>query len=71
MKIRMLTQRAGSGGIQYVGDEIDLPEAEARRLIADRQAEPVTRPAIESTMIAPPSQNAALPRPKPRKKSHA
>jgi hypothetical protein len=41
MKIRLLTARATATGAQNRGDTIDVPEAEAIRMIEGGQAEPV------------------------------
>lgn len=43
MKVRLLTSRAGFGFSQDIGDEIDLPQEEAVRLMKAGQAEPVRR----------------------------
>lgn len=41
MKIKLLTSRATAEGAQNRNDEIDVPDAEAKRLIEAGQAEPV------------------------------
>lgn len=41
MKIKLLTSRAGPMGSQNVGDEIEVPDDEAERMIAAGQALPV------------------------------
>ena len=41
MKIKLLTSRAGVGFSQNVGDEIEVSDAEARRMIEAGQAAPV------------------------------
>lgn len=42
MQVRLLTGRVGRGFTQRAGDVIELPGAEAKRLIDSRQAEPLT-----------------------------
>lgn len=44
MKIKLLVSRSGVDGAQNRGDEIDVPEAEAERMIAAMQAERVDAP---------------------------
>ena len=43
MKVKLTTARVGSlgGNVQDCGDAIDVPEAEARALIAAGEAEPM------------------------------
>jgi len=41
MKIKLLTARASAAGAQNVGDEVEVSDAEARRLIEAGAAEPV------------------------------
>lgn len=43
MKIKLLTSRATATGAQNRGDVIDVPDDEARRMIAGGQAQPVRR----------------------------
>lgn len=50
MKIKLLTSRAGIGESQNVGDEIDVPDEEAIRMIDAGQAEPV-RSAAKKTAV--------------------
>lgn len=40
MKIELLTSRAGADGAQNRGDVIDVPDAEAKRMIEAEQARP-------------------------------
>lgn len=47
MKIKLLVSRAGPAGVQNRGDEIDVCDAEAIRMIAAGQAEPVREAAVE------------------------
>lgn len=47
MKIRLLVSRAGPAGAQNRGDEIDVGDAEAIRMIAAGQAEPVREAPVE------------------------
>lgn len=41
MRIRLLVSRAGVDFAHSAGDEIDVPDAEARRMIEAQQAAPV------------------------------
>lgn len=66
MLVEFLCDRAGPCGIQHEGEAHDLPEAEALRLVAAGQARPA-KPAAPQTAMARPPENAALPRPKPRR----
>lgn len=43
MKIKLLVSRAGAFGAQNAGEVIDVPDAEAARMIAAGQAQPVRR----------------------------
>jgi len=44
MRVILDTERVSLGGIQRIGDAIDLPDSEAQRLIEDSQAH------LETTM---------------------
>ncbi len=44
MRIRLLVSRAGVDFSQNVGDEIDVPDKEATRMIEAGQAEPIRIP---------------------------
>lgn len=41
MKVRLLTGRVSSAGMNEAGDVIDVPEEEGQRMIARQLAEPV------------------------------
>jgi hypothetical protein len=41
MKIRLLVSRSGPAGAQNAGDQIDVPDAEAMRMIEAGQATPI------------------------------
>lgn len=47
MKIRLLVSRGGPGGVQAAGEEIEMANAEAVRMIEAGQAEPVRTQAAE------------------------
>lgn len=47
MKIKLLVSRAGPGGCQDVGDEIEVGDAEGVRMIEAKQAEPVRSVPVE------------------------
>ena len=49
MKIELLTSRSGPAGVQNRGDVVDLPDAEAKRMIDAGQAQPVRRSKPETT----------------------
>jgi len=44
VKVRLTTDRVDRGTLQLEGEEIELPEREARALIVAGQAEPVAAP---------------------------
>lgn len=44
MRVILDTERAGLGGIQRIGESVELPDREARALVEDGQAH------LESTM---------------------
>lgn len=48
MKIRLLTSRSGPAGAHNAGDEIEVSDAEAKRMIEAAQAEPVRRARAET-----------------------
>jgi len=60
MRIELTTERAGTLRHDREGDVIDVPEAEARRLIASGQA-------VECAAVAP-RENAAAPAHRPTNK---
>lgn len=47
MRIRMLVCQAGVDFVRNVGDEVEVGDAEAMRLIAAAYAEPVRRQVVE------------------------
>ena len=47
MKIRLLVSRAGADFVQHRGEEIEVDTAEAARMIAAEQAEPVREEPVE------------------------
>ena len=59
MKIRLLVSRAGAGFVQNRGDEIDVQDAEAIRMIEAGQAEPVRAPVVERAVRAPKAEKAS------------
>lgn len=52
MRVRMKTLSAGPAGVLAVGEVYDLPEAQARELVAGNYAEPVDRPAVPAKETA-------------------
>ena len=66
MKIRLNTDRCGSGGMQYAGDVVEIEDREAMRLIASHQAEPVEP---ETGALAP-QRAAVLERPRLNKRGN-
>lgn len=67
MRIRLTTARTCWGSSQRPGDTIDLPEDEARRLVAAGAAEP----AAAETAATEPTENAARPAPRVRRASRS
>ena len=62
MRVRLTSDRAGWGWEEHEGDLVELPEADARRLIESGQAEPaaeITEPAAETTEAPTPVQTSA------------
>lgn len=57
MKVELLVSRAGPAGVQNRGDQIDVPDDEARRMIDAEQAIPVREQKAER----------AIPKAKPEK----
>ena len=53
MLIRFTRLAAGNGWTAERGDVLDLPEAEARRLIARNHAEEVPAPPVAETVAVP------------------
>lgn len=58
MKIRLLVSRAGADGAFAPGDEIDVDDAEAVRMIEAGQCEPVRAAAIERAVPRAKSEKA-------------
>lgn len=58
MKIRMLVSRAGLNSAQSPGDEIEVSEAEAKRMIAAGQAELVRAAKAEKAVKRSASEKA-------------
>lgn len=58
MKIRLLVSRAAATGSQNRGDEIDVGEAEAIRMIEQGQAEPVRGAEPERAVKRPKTERA-------------
>ncbi len=48
MRVRLTTDRAGPLGLQHDGEIVDLPRAEALRLIHRRQAEAIEPEAADA-----------------------
>ena len=48
MKIKLLVPRVGSDGVFNRGDEIDVPDDEAQRMVDDGQC--LILPVVETTM---------------------
>lgn len=59
MKIRLLTARATATGSENRGDEIDVADDEAVRMIEAGQAEPVREEAVEKAVRKPRAEKAA------------
>lgn len=59
MKIRLLTSRAGVGFAQSRGEEVDVSDAEAIRMIEAGQAEPVRAPVVERAVAPAKREKAA------------
>lgn len=59
MKIKLLVSRAGSDFSQSVGDEIDVADDEAIRLIEAGQAEPVRGAPVERAVKPAKGEKAA------------
>lgn len=59
MKIKLLTPRTGPAGAQNIGDEIDVPTAEAERMVEAGQAEIVRAAKPEKAVARRRSEKAA------------
>ena len=68
MRVRIIKARIGPDGAWYPGDLRDLPDTQARRLLAIGAVEAVEEPAPESTMAAPLREVAMRPPAQPRRK---
>ena len=51
MRVELLIARASAAGTQNVGDEVDVSDAEAKRLIKAGQARPVRRARRAETAV--------------------
>lgn len=61
LRIRLQTDRYSGGAIEYAGDEVELPAAEAQRLIAIGQAVPLETP-VETATVGPPELRGQKPK---------
>ena len=59
MKIRLLVSRSGPAGAQNRGDEIEVGDAEAIRMIEAGQAEPTRETPVERAVRRPRAEKAA------------
>lgn len=59
MKIKLLVSRAGTGFVQNRGDEIEVSNSEAPRMIEAGQAEPVRSAPVERAVKAAKVEKAA------------
>lgn len=59
MKIRLLVSRAGPAGVDNRGDEIEVADAEAIRMIDAGQAEPLRDAPAEKAVKRPRGEKAA------------
>lgn len=59
MKIKLLVSRSGADGAFAPGDEIEVSDAEAKRMIEAGQAAPVRGAAPERAVVAPKVERAA------------
>lgn len=59
MKIRLLVSRAGPAGVENRGDEIEVADAEAIRMIEADQAEPLRDAPVERAVKRPRGEKAA------------
>jgi hypothetical protein len=74
MLVKLSTCRVSAAGVQYPGDTIDLPDAEALRLveagsaerISEAKATPVAAP-VQSAVIETAAVRSAVPGRKPRR----
>jgi hypothetical protein len=59
MKVRMLVSQAGIDFVRNVGDEIEIADGEAMRLLAAGIAEPMRRSrTVEKAVAAPATEKA-------------
>lgn len=58
MKIRLLVSRSGPAGAQNRGDEIEVGDAEAIRMIEAGQAEPMREAPVERAVKRPRAEKA-------------
>lgn len=59
MKIRLLVSRSGPAGVDNRGDEIEVSDAEAIRMIEAGQAEPLRDAPVERAVRKPRAEKAA------------
>lgn len=59
MKIKLLTSRSGADGAFGIGDEIEVPDAEAARMIEAGQALPVRAEKRETATRKPRAEKAS------------
>lgn len=59
MRIRLLVSRAGPAGAQDRGAEIEVSDADAIRMIAAGQAEPLRKAPVERAAKRAPAEKAA------------
>jgi hypothetical protein len=59
MKIKLLTSRAGADGAFAAGDEIEVSDAEAARMIEAGQALPVREQRVEKATRKPRAEKAS------------
>lgn len=75
MKIKFIRNTIAQGQPHAIGDVLDLPEAEARQLVALGKAVPFEgkpAPKVESAAVQPVAEKAeAAPKPKPKRKAAA
>ncbi|MFA5423835.1 MAG: hypothetical protein WC374_08265 [Phycisphaerae bacterium] len=70
MIVRMRTTYASPTGNCKAGDTIDLPDAEAQKLLKAGYAEPVKEIVIETAVVMPEKETATTRRGRPPKQEH-
>jgi len=66
MKVKLLTSIAGPMHSYGYGEEVDLPDGDARRMIERGQAQPVRQQAVETTDCSAPAETTAARAPRKR-----